>query len=66
MVHARFEQIGTLEESVKSGEESFREDIIRIRQEGLPIELLDSLRLLGRAREQYLEAIIGYNICNSN
>jgi outer membrane protein TolC len=63
MVHARFEQIGTLEESVKSGEESFREDIIRIRgQEGLPIELLDSLRLLGRAREQYLEAIIGYNI----
>ena len=62
MVHARYDQIATLEESVKSSEEAFREDIIRIRgREGLPIELVDSLRILGRAREEYLEAIIGYN-----
>ena len=28
---------------------------------GLPLELLDSLRLLGQARYEYLAAIVGYN-----
>ncbi len=36
--------------------------MIRIRNnEGLPIEVLDSLRLLGRARFEYLDAIAEYN-----
>lgn len=61
-VHARYDQIATLEESVKASQEAFKEDVVRIRgQEGLPIELIDSLRLLGRARTEYLDAIIAYN-----
>jgi hypothetical protein len=30
-------------------------------REGLPIEVIDSLRLLTRSRYQYLDAIIDYN-----
>jgi len=30
-------------------------------QQGLPIEVLDSLRLLGRSRYAYLDAIADYN-----
>jgi outer membrane protein TolC len=58
----RFAQIGTAERAVRSGIDSFKEDMIRIRNnEGLPIEVLDSLRLLGRARFEYLDAIAEYN-----
>ena len=60
--HARFAQIGTTEQAVRSASESFREDLIRIRgREGLPIEVLDSLRLLARARMEYLDAISDFN-----
>ena len=58
----RFAQVGTAERAVRTGIDSFDEDMIRIRNnEGLPIEVLDSLRLLGRARFEYLEAISEYN-----
>ena len=58
----RFAQIATAERAVRSGIDSFKEDMIRIRNnEGLPIEVLDSLRLLGRARFEYLNAIAEYN-----
>jgi outer membrane protein TolC len=58
----RFAQIATAERAVRSGVDSFQEDMVRIKNnEGLPIEVLDSLRLLGRARFEYLNAIAEYN-----
>lgn len=60
--HVRFEQIGTSEEAVLSSMEAFEEDLRRIRgREGLPIEVLDSLRLLEQSRFAYLDAICDYN-----
>ncbi len=59
---ARYAQIGIGERAVKSGGDAFRKDLIRVRENvGLPIELLDSLRLLGRSRLTYLDAIVDYN-----
>ena len=59
----RFAQVGTAERAVRTGIDSFDEDMLRIRNnEGLPIEVLDSLRLLGRARFEYLDAISEYNM----
>jgi len=62
--HARFAQIATAEQAVRTGVSGFREDFLRILQPPrttLPIELLDSLRLLARARSEYLNAIVDYN-----
>jgi outer membrane protein TolC len=58
----RYAQIEIGERAVKSGSDAFREDLTRIRNAvGLPIELLDSLRLLARSRLTYLDAIVDYN-----
>ena len=58
----RFAQIAVTERTVRTGIDSFREDLIRTRNiEGHPIETLDSLRLLGRARYEYLDSIAEYN-----
>ena len=47
--HARWSQIGTSEKAVRTAGEAFAEDLRRIRGgEGLPIEVLDSVRLLGQ------------------
>jgi outer membrane protein TolC len=60
--HARFAQIATAERAVQSSTQAFKEDLTRTRnREGLPIEVLDSLRLLGRSRYAYLDAIVDYN-----
>jgi outer membrane protein TolC len=60
--HARFAQIGTTEQAVRTGTNGFREDLSRIEGAvGLPIEVLDNLRLLARARFEYLGAIVDYN-----
>ena len=60
--HARFAQIETAERAVQSGRRGFQEDLTRTRnREGLPIEVLDSLRLLARSRYTYLDAIVDYN-----
>jgi outer membrane protein TolC len=60
--HARYAQIETAERAVRRSQEGFREDLDRTRnREGLPIEVLDSLRLLGRSRNAYLDAILAYN-----
>jgi outer membrane protein TolC len=60
--HARFAQIDTAERGVKSSQSAFKEDLLRTRNlEGLPIEVLDSLRLLARSRKTYLDAIVDYN-----
>ncbi|HEX4131564.1 MAG TPA: TolC family protein [Pirellulales bacterium] len=61
-IHARQAQIVISEQAVLRGQNAFAQDMKRIRgQEGLPIEVLDSLRLLGRAREDYLNAIADFN-----
>ncbi|HEX7380354.1 MAG TPA: TolC family protein, partial [Pirellulales bacterium] len=58
----RFAQVANTERAVRSGIDSFDEDMLRIRNnEGRPIEVLDSLRLLGRARFDYMDAISLYN-----
>ncbi len=59
---ARAAQIDAAEKAVRAAREAFSEDLLRIRGFfGLPIELMDSMRLLGRARYEYLDAIVEYN-----
>ncbi len=60
--HARYAQIDVAERAVRSGELAYKEDFTRVRGfKGLPIELIDSFRLLANARDQYLNAISDYN-----
>jgi outer membrane protein TolC len=60
--HARFAQIETGERAVQTGAKAFQEDLVRTKNlQGLPIEVLDSLRLLARSRYAYLDAIVDYN-----
>ncbi len=61
-VLARFGQIDTYEKAIKSSQNAFTQDLKRIiNGEGLPIEVVDSLRLLGRSRFAYLDTIVDYN-----
>lgn len=61
-VAARFAQIGYAEKAVRASQEGYREDLARIRGgQGLPLEVLDSVRLLSRSRTEYLDSIIDYN-----
>jgi outer membrane protein TolC len=49
-------------QAVRAGEQAAKEDLIRVRgRQGLPIELLDSVRQVIDARRDYLNAIIDYN-----
>ncbi len=60
--HARFAQIETSERAVRTGAKAFQEDLVRAKnKEALPIEVLDSLRLLRTSRYALLDAIIAYN-----
>lgn len=62
--HARFAQIDSGERATLSGQKAFQEDLNRTRnlvEKALPIEVLDSFRLLARSRYLYLDAIIDYN-----
>ncbi len=60
--HARFAQIEITERAVQTSQKAFDQDFMRTtNREGLPIEVLDSMRLLGRSRYAYLDAIIDYN-----
>ncbi len=48
--------------AVETSQSAFEQDLTRTRAaEGLPIEVLDSLRLLDRARIDYLNTIVDYN-----
>jgi outer membrane protein TolC len=62
-VHARWAQIDTSAQALETSRRAFQEDLfgIRNRTAALPIELLDSLRLMGRSRFAYLDAIVDYN-----
>ncbi len=62
--HARYAQIATNESAIKSGLLSFTQDLTRIRaraRDVLPIELLDSFRLMAGARVDFIDAIVDYN-----
>jgi outer membrane protein TolC len=60
--HARFAQIRTCELAIQSSTEAYREDLRRILGLiGLPLELVNSLRLLGRSRVAYTNAILDYD-----
>ena len=61
--HSRYEQLLEDEQAVRSGIRGFSEDLERIKEaaEGLPIEVLNNLRLKALAEYEYLEAIVGYN-----
>ena len=49
-------------QQVEVSQQAFEQDLLRTRAaEGHPIEVLDSLRLLDRARFDYLNAIVDYN-----
>lgn len=62
-VHARYQQLKTAEQAVKESETAWKEDLKRMQgNEGLPIEVLDSLRLLVRSRTALLTTIINYNL----
>src|SRR5262249_18875565 len=61
-VAARFLQIDAAEKAIRASAEAYTQDLARIRAgQGLPLELVDSLRLLGRSRYEYLDAIVEYN-----
>jgi outer membrane protein TolC len=60
--HARFAQIPTAEQAVREALSAFLGDVMAVRGlVGRPIELLESLRLLVKARYAYLNAIADYN-----
>jgi outer membrane protein TolC len=55
-------QVNWQAQAVRAGENAAKEDLARVRgRQGLPIELLDSVRQVIEARRDYLNAIIGYN-----
>lgn len=68
--HARFAQITASEQAVQAGREAFREDyertLARAEREVLPIELLNSFRLLAQSRHDYLDSIVDYDRTSSS
>src|SRR5262249_6712730 len=64
-VAARFLQIDAAEKAVRASSEAYAEDLARIIKGGpglgMPLEVMDSLRLLARSRYEYLDVIIDYN-----
>ena len=68
LTHARFAQIGSNELAVRSALDALKRDLDRVEaravevgREVLPIELLNSFRLLAQSRAAYLNAIVDYN-----
>ncbi len=62
-IHARFAQIKIAQDSVASAQKAFEEDYKRIitTDTGLPIELINSFRLLAQGRNNYLDAVVNYD-----
>ena len=62
-VRARRPQIAVAQEGVSYAEAAVRRDFDRIKEgEGLPIEVLQSIRLLADARGEYLRAVAEYDV----
>ncbi len=60
--HARFAQLKIAEQAIETSKRGFEADLRRVKGlAGLPLEVLDNLRLLGLARLSYLQAITDYN-----
>ncbi len=60
--HATFQKIGTAEEALNAAMRAYKEDTDKVTNGvGLPIELIDSLRLQIAARNDFLNYIIDYN-----
>jgi len=60
--HSRYAQIRIGELAIQAAREGFQEDMRRIiAHQGLPLEVVNSLRLLGASRVQYVNAILDYN-----
>jgi outer membrane protein TolC len=60
--HARYAQIQTAAMAVRSSVQGYQEDLTRILNRVTPaIEVVDSMRLLARARMAYLDSIVDYN-----
>jgi outer membrane protein TolC len=60
--HLRLAKVDASEKAIQTGQRAFDQDLLRTRNgQGLPIEVLDSMRLLARARNTYLDAIVDYN-----
>ncbi|MBS0203415.1 MAG: TolC family protein [Planctomycetes bacterium] len=58
----RFAQLEIGEVAMAAAADAFKEDLTRIKaNEGLPIEVLDSLKLLERAQLGYLRAVMEFN-----
>lgn len=61
-VAARAKQIDAAEKAVRSSGDAYGADLTRIKGgQGLPLEVMDSLRLLARSRFDYLDAVVDYN-----
>jgi outer membrane protein TolC len=62
-IHARFAQIAIAQASIASSMKAYEEDYRRVRgvEKALPIELLNSFRLLAQGRYNYLDAVINYD-----
>jgi outer membrane protein TolC len=62
-IHARFAQIRIAQDSVASAQKAYEEDYKRIvtTDSGLPIELINSFRLLAQGRNNYLDAVVNYD-----
>jgi outer membrane protein TolC len=61
-VKHRAESIKITREGIKAAEESYQRNLSRIRDgQGLPIEVLQSVRALEAARHAYLTAVVQYN-----
>jgi outer membrane protein TolC len=61
-IASRAPQIDAGEKAVRAAQEAYAQDLVRIRGgQGLPLEAIDSLRLLGRARYDYLNAVVEYD-----
>lgn len=58
----RYAQLEVGETSIAEATEAFQEDLARTKSnEGLPIEVLESLRLLERSRLAYLRSVMEFN-----
>ncbi len=58
----RYAQLNVGEAAISAASDAFQEDLLRAKaNEGLPIEVLDSLELLERASLAYLRAVMAFN-----
>jgi len=61
-IQARHKQIALAESGIQAATDSYERNMQRIRAgEGLPIEVLQSIRALDQARREYLRAVVDYN-----